>query len=293
MSERNECCPDTANESNLVSGPRPLSFARTSADDRQVVVSRSVEAEPGVPSLDTVWLFDVPVHALTMDETVNRARSMVREGSPHQHVVVNAAKIVELDRNPQLREIIAECDLVNADGMAVVWAARILGRPVPERVTGIDLFVRLVEAAAADGDSVYFLGAKPDVVADVARYFSGKFPTLRVAGFRDGYWEDDAEVVAAVRGACPAYLFLAVPSPRKELWLHAHLEELGVPFVMGVGGSFDVVTGRVARAAPWAQRAGLEWLWRVAQEPRRMWKRYLIGNSRFVKLTAKAWWASR
>jgi N-acetylglucosaminyldiphosphoundecaprenol N-acetyl-beta-D-mannosaminyltransferase len=235
-------------------------------------------------------LFDVPVNAVTMDQTIDAVRAMVEEGSPHQHVVVNAAKIVELHRNPALRDIVAGCDLVNADGMSVVWAARLLGKRLPERVTGIDLFVRLVETAALDGRSVYFLGARSDVVAEVAQHFEERFPDLRVAGYRDGFWKDDAEVIEAVRAARPDYLFLAIPSPRKEFWLHDHLAALGVPFVMGVGGSFDVITGRVARAAPWAQRAGLEWLWRVAQEPRRMWKRYLVGNSRFIALTAQEWW---
>ena len=228
------------------------------------------------------------IDCLTMDETVARARELVRAGGVHQHVVVNAAKIVELDRDPELAAIIRGCDLVNADGQSVVWASRLLGQPLPERVAGIDLFQRLVAAAAADGSSVYFLGAREDVVSDVARVFQARHPDLRVAGARDGYWKDDQEVVAAIRAAAPDYLFLAIPSPRKERWLHRYLDDLDVSFVMGVGGSFDVVTGRVGRAPRIVQRAGLEWFWRLAQEPRRMWRRYLFGNLAFLRLALRA-----
>ncbi|HLI57761.1 MAG TPA: WecB/TagA/CpsF family glycosyltransferase, partial [Actinomycetota bacterium] len=170
---------------------------------------------------------------------------------------------------------------------SVVWASRALGRPLPERVAGIDLFLRLLEAAQKDGDSVYLLGATPAVVDRVARVIEERFAGLRVAGHRDGFWVDDDEVVGEVRAAAPAYLFLAIPSPRKEFWLGQHLEELGVPFAMGVGGSFDVVAGTVRRAPRWMQRAGLEWSFRLVQEPRRMWKRYLVGNTAFIWLTLR------
>lgn len=240
---------------------------------------------PVMPLRRSVDLFGVPVDALTMDETVAVVRELVRTGRPHQHVVVNAAKFVEMERNPRLREVVARCDLINADGESVVWASRLLGRPLPERVAGIDLFERLVAVAAADGASVFFLGAREEVVAEVVRVFEARHPDLRVAGYRNGYWDDDDAVVAGIRGAGPDYLFLAIPSPRKEFWLHEHLEALGVPFVMGVGGSFDVVAGKIGRAPGWVQRAGFEWFWRFAQEPRRMWKRYLLGNSAFIRMT--------
>jgi N-acetylglucosaminyldiphosphoundecaprenol N-acetyl-beta-D-mannosaminyltransferase len=161
-------------------------------------------------------------------------------------------------------------------------------------VAGIDLFERLVETAARDGRSVYFLGAQPEVVARVAEVFRERHPALDVAGFRDGYWgDDDLGVVAEVQDARPDYLFLAVPSPRKEFWLSEHLSSLGVPFVMGVGGSFDVVAGRTGRAPQIVQRLGLEWAWRLVQEPRRMWRRYLVGNLAFVRLTAREWRRTR
>lgn len=236
-----------------------------------------------------VELFGIPIAALTMDETVQRARAMVLDGASHQHVVVNAAKVVAIDRDATLAEAVRSCDLVNADGASVVWASRLLRRPLPERVAGIDLFERLVEAAAMDGHPVYFLGGRQDVVTEVVRVFEARYPSLKVAGYHDGYWDDDAEpaLVEAIREARPAYLFLAIPSPRKELWLNHYRQELSIPFVMGVGGSFDVIAGRVSRAPSAVQRAGMEWAWRLAQEPRRMWRRYLFGNLAFLRITLR------
>jgi N-acetylglucosaminyldiphosphoundecaprenol N-acetyl-beta-D-mannosaminyltransferase len=235
-------------------------------------------------------LLGLRIDALTMDETVEAARAMVRSGLPHHHVGVNAALLVESERNPELRRVIEECDLVSADGMSTVLAGRLFGQPLPERVAGVDLFQRLVEAAQRDGSSVYFLGATEEVVERVTVRFSERHPGLRIAGYRNGYWSDDREVVRAVRAARPDYLFLAIPSPRKELWLSRHLQELGVPFAMGVGGSFDVIAGKVARAPRWVQNAGFEWAWRLGQEPRRMWRRYLFSNAAFVRSLARDYW---
>jgi N-acetylglucosaminyldiphosphoundecaprenol N-acetyl-beta-D-mannosaminyltransferase len=146
---------------------------------------------------------------------------------------------------------------------------------------------RLVEVAAETGRKVFFLGARPEIVQQVVAVFRSRHPSLEVAGYRDGYWSDDEELIREIREARPDYLFVGIPSPRKELWVAAHREELGVPFVMGVGGSFDVVAGRYRRAPGWVCSHGLEWLWRLCQEPRRLWKRYLIGNTRFLTLLAR------
>jgi N-acetylglucosaminyldiphosphoundecaprenol N-acetyl-beta-D-mannosaminyltransferase len=234
-----------------------------------------------------VDLFGVPVDALTMDETVERIRAWVASGDPHQHVVLNAAKVVQLERSPALADVIRRCDLVSPDGVSVVWASRLLGRPLPERVNGTDLMERLVARAAADGHTVFFLGARPEVVARTAEVFQARHPALKVAGYHHGYWTDDQEVIRIVQRAKPDLLFIGIPSPRKEFWLSAHLTELGVPFAMGVGGSFDVMAGIHRRAPRWACEHGFEWLWRLAQEPRRMWHRYLIGNSLFIALVMR------
>ncbi len=240
-----------------------------------------------------VELFGVDVDALTMDETVQRIMELVAAGTPVQHVVLNASKVVMMSEDPSLRDVIAACPVVNADGQSVVTASRLLRRPLPERVAGIDLFIELVKRSAADGRSVYFLGARDDVLEEMIRRFRTQHPALTIAGSRNGYWDDDAAVVAQVRAASPDLVFLAIPSPRKEFWLAQHMPAMGVPFAMGVGGSFDVVAGKVKRAPRWVQRIGCEWVYRLVQEPRRMWKRYLVGNTKFIMLTFKEWRRSR
>jgi N-acetylglucosaminyldiphosphoundecaprenol N-acetyl-beta-D-mannosaminyltransferase len=240
-----------------------------------------------------VPLFGVDVDALTFDETVDRAFELADSGAVCQHVVLNAAKVVEMAKDERLRDIVGHCDLVNADGQSVVWASRVLGRRLPERVAGIDLFHAIVERAASTGHRLYFLGATDEVLGEMLQRLREQYPDLVVAGYRNGYWSDDEQVVDAVRQARPHFLFLAIPSPRKEYWLSKHLERLQVPFVMGVGGTFDVVAGKVRRAPRWAQRIGCEWVYRLVQEPRRMWRRYLRGNSAFIVLTLKHWWWSR
>jgi len=237
-----------------------------------------------------VSLLGVRVDALTMEETIEAARAMVRSGSPHQHLGINAALIVESERNDELRRVIERCDLVSADGMSALLVGLLFGRPLPERVAGVDLFQRLVAAAHRDGSSVYLLGATEQVVQRVAAVLTERHPGLRIAGYRNGYWDDDREVVSAIRAAHPDYLFLAIPSPRKELWLDRYLDALGVPFAMGVGGSFDVVAGKVRRAPEWMQHAGFEWAWRLGQEPRRMWRRYLFSNAALARSVAREIW---
>ena len=248
---------------------------------------------PAPTQLRRVSLFGVDVDALTFDETVDRAFTLADAPGSCQHVVLNAAKVVLMSKDDHLRSIVANCELVNADGQSVVWASRLLGRALPERVPGIDLFSAIVERAARTGHRLYFLGATDDVLTAMLGRLRERYPSLVVAGQHNGYWSNDDEVIDAVRRARPHFLFLAIPSPRKEYWLSQHLESLGVPFVMGVGGTFDVVAGKVRRAPHWVQRIGCEWVYRVVQEPRRMWKRYLQGNSAFLVLTAREWWRSR
>jgi len=249
---------------------------------------------PGCPAASAdrtrVELFGLPVDALTMDETVAAAEAMVACGGAHQHVCLNAAKVVETDRSAALADVVAGCELVSADGQSVVWASRFLGAPVPERVTGIDLFDRLLAVAAEKGLPVYLLGAREEVVRRVVEVAGERHPGLVVAGARNGYWtpEQEADVVADIAASGAAMLFVAMPSPRKEHFLERWSADLRVPFRMGVGGSFDVVAGVTQRAPRWMQRAGLEWSYRLLQEPRRMFTRYLVGNTLFLRLTLAA-----
>jgi N-acetylglucosaminyldiphosphoundecaprenol N-acetyl-beta-D-mannosaminyltransferase len=272
---------------DLPSDPQGPDQPREAQDSKRAEgVLRPVH--PGVADL-----FGVEVDVLTLAQSVDAARALVATGGPHQHVVLNAAKVVAMRDDPALRDVIASCSLVNADGVSVLLAGRVLGQPLPERVTGIDLFQALLSAAETDGSTVFLLGATQEVLDDLESEVRRRHPRLRIVGSHDGYWDDDGDVVRAVRAAAPDYLFLAIPSPRKEFWLNQHLDELGVPFVMGVGGSFDVLAGHVSRAPRIVQRMGLEWAWRWGQEPRRLWKRYVVGNTRFLALLARERWRQR
>lgn len=236
-----------------------------------------------------VEIMDCRVDNLNMEETLQAVEGFVASGKPHQHVVVNVDKIVKANWDPKLREIINGCDLISADGMPVVWASRLLGKRLKERVTGIDLFERLVARAAERGWRVYFLGARQEVVKCTVLTLLGRHPTLRIAGYRNGYWkpEEEQDVVDAVKAARPDLLFVAISSPKKERFLGRYQAEMRVPFAMGVGGSFDVVCGLTKRAPMWMQRTGLEWFHRFLQEPRRMFKRYFVDGMYFFWLLAR------
>ncbi|MDX6275674.1 MAG: N-acetylglucosaminyldiphosphoundecaprenol N-acetyl-beta-D-mannosaminyltransferase [Frankiales bacterium] len=231
-----------------------------------------------------------PLDALTMDQTVGQVLAMVDCGMPHQHVCLNAAKVVLAEDDAKLRDIVDSCDLVNADGQAVVWAAKLLGQPVPERVAGVDLFERLLGEAEERGLRVYLLGATTEVLFQTLIEVQRRHPQLQIAGARDGYWDADEEagVVSTIAGSHADLLFVAMPSPKKERFLARHGSALGVPFLMGVGGSFDVLAGQTKRAPRWMRRCGMEWFYRLLQEPFRMVRRYAVGNTRFILLTLSA-----
>jgi N-acetylglucosaminyldiphosphoundecaprenol N-acetyl-beta-D-mannosaminyltransferase len=175
------------------------------------------------------------------------------------------------------------------DGQPIVWASRLVGRPLRDRVPGVDLMFALIARAAERGHRVYFLGARPDVVERVVARARREHPGLVVAGHRDGYWQpqDEAAVVDGIAESAPDILFVAIGSPAKERFLATWKEPIGAGFVMGVGGSFDVYAGVVRRAPPWVQRLGLEWVYRVFQEPRRLWRRYAGDAPAFAILVVR------
>ncbi len=225
-----------------------------------------------------------------MDETVARCRGLIGESRPVQHVVLNAGKCVLMQDEPDVRDIVARCEVVNADGQSVVWAARFLGLGVPERVAGIDLMGRLIALCESEGWPVYFLGAKDEVLAGFEAEALRRHPRLRVAGRRNGYFRADQEagIAETIRASGARLLLVGISSPMKERFLARNIERIGPLLAMGVGGSFDVWAGKATRAPIWMQRAGLEWFHRFAQEPRRMWRRYLVGNLRFAWIVLRA-----
>ena len=227
-----------------------------------------------------------PMHLLTMKETLGLALQAITEKQPLHHTVVNVAKIVTMTRNEELNQDVASADVINIDGAGVVWGARLLGVEVPERVAGIDLMQNLFAMCAEHGFRPFLLGADDQVLRDTVARLRREYPTLEIAGWANGYFAPDEEsrIVAQINDARTDCLFVAMPTPRKERFLARYRDVLCASFVMGVGGSFDVYGGKVRRAPVALQKLGLEWLYRVAQEPRRLWRRYYDTNTRFVML---------
>jgi N-acetylglucosaminyldiphosphoundecaprenol N-acetyl-beta-D-mannosaminyltransferase len=225
-----------------------------------------------------------------MAQTLARCEDLIARREFAQHVAINASKLVAMQHDPELRRIIDGCELVSADGQSVVWASRLLGDPLPERVAGIDLMQDLFALAERRGFRVFVLGAQAKVLEQARQRIVAKHPRLQLVGMRDGYFTEaeDAEVAEQVRSARPDILFVAISSPRKEYWLARYGRTIDVPFVMGVGGAIDVVAGITQRAPGPLQRLGLEWAYRLAQEPRRLWRRYAVTNLQFTLLLAGA-----
>jgi len=236
-----------------------------------------------------VNLFNINIDNLTMDETLQKIEGFVNSGAYHQHIVVNVNKVIKADKDRKLREIINRCDLINADGMPLIWFSKILGKPLKMRVAGIDLFFSLIEMAERKNWKLYFLGAKIKTLKKAMDILSTRYPLLRIAGCRDGYWakEEERKIAEDIKDARPDILFVGISSPKKEYFLSEYLDEMQVPFAMGVGGSFDILAGKAKRAPAWMQRYGLEWFYRFLQEPRRLFRRYFIEGMSFINLFAR------
>jgi N-acetylglucosaminyldiphosphoundecaprenol N-acetyl-beta-D-mannosaminyltransferase len=279
-----------------------MHIARLDHDVRRYPLSVLAGERDSVEGRDRAAVLGCAIDRLDMRQTVARCHAIIEEGAFVQQVSINAAKLVALRDDAALREVVYRCGLVNADGQAVVWASRLLGDPLPERVAGIDLMHALMAMAERDGYGVYILGARREVLETAVQRLREMHPDLRIAGYRDGYFseEESPDVAAVIRGSGAQILFVAMSSPRKENWLGEYGPTLDVPFVMGVGGSIDIVAGFTRRAPQIWQQVGLEWLYRLLQEPRRMFRRYLVTNTQFGLLVAQgmiarvhAWTARR
>jgi N-acetylglucosaminyldiphosphoundecaprenol N-acetyl-beta-D-mannosaminyltransferase len=242
-----------------------------------------------------VEIMGCQIDNLSMEETLNTIEGFIRSGQSHQHVVVNVDKLVKANRDKELRRIISNCALVNADGMPVVWASRLLGKPLKERVAGVDLFEALMSRSATKGWRVFLLGAREEVVSNLKRIYEEKYAGLTIAGYRNGYWEpgEEAAIAQQIRAAQTDILFVAISSPKKEYFLGRYQEAMRVPFAMGVGGTFDVAVGKIKRAPKWMQKGGMEWFYRFLQEPRRMFRRYFVEDMAFFGLLFKEFLSSK
>lgn len=246
---------------------------------------------PALPVRRRILLLGVPVDTLSRSESVDIAAAAMRGRSkPVRHVALNVAKFIKMRSDPDLAADVAESDIVGIDGMGIVWALRMFGVKGVVRVPGVDLMFDLLEWCAREGRRPFVLGARREILEEAAAAAAHQYPGLQFAGLRDGYFSplEEADVVRQIRESGADCLFVAMPTPRKERFLGAYAKELGVPFVMGVGGSVDILAGRLKRAPKLMQRAGLEWLHRLLQEPRRMFWRYASTNTVFIFLIVRA-----
>ena len=232
-----------------------------------------------------------PVTKLDLDGFVAEAERFIDSRRPHYIAVVNAAKLVSMRVDRELDQSVRSADLIGADGVPIVWAARLLGNPLPGRVNGTDLMVRLLERADEKRYRVFFFGASPRVLEQVVARVGRDYPGVEIGGAQHGYFSaaEEPAIVSQIQRTRSDILFIAFGTPKKELWVKRYLADMAVPVVHGVGGSFDVLAGLIPRAPRWMQRTGLEWLFRLAQEPRRMWRRYLVTNTQFITLLAREW----
>lgn len=243
----------------------------------------------------------IPIDDLNVEETLDRLEEFVEigraTGKNHQIATVNADFIVKAMSDPELRFLLQESDLLMPDGMPLVWGSRLLGLPMEERVAGSDIVPMLAERAAQKGYSLYLLGAAPGIAQQAAVILQEKFPTLVIAGVNSPPYssvlEMNAQVVQDIRQANPDILLVAFGNPKQEKWIGMYRHQVNVPVMIGVGATLDFIAGHVSRAPQWMQKNGLEWLFRLAQEPRRLWRRYVLDLFSFGYFFVRQWWVMR
>lgn len=237
-----------------------------------------------------------PIDSITMDNAVGQCLAWCRAARrPHTVITVNSAILVMMQADEALRKACAAGCLIVPDGMSVVWASRLAGAPLAERIAGVDLMARLLAEGAVAELRVFFLGATEKVVTELVSRAREEHAGLVIAGYRNGYFgrKEHARIIRRIRESEADILFVGMPTPFKEIWCHEHKQELGVPVILGVGGSFDVLAGEVPRAPKWMQAIGMEWFWRLIMEPRRLAKRYLVTNTLFAAMCLKTLFRSR
>lgn len=240
---------------------------------------------------ERIELLGCPFDAITESDAIELAFRWrdAPERESHHIVTVNVAILMMARSDPKLARAIERADLVVVDGKPLVWTSRWLGSPVPEKVAGVDLMRHLLEAGDRRGLSVFLLGTTQERLEVLGRVIRAKYPNVVVAGARNGYFKpsDYPSVTKQIRDAKADLLLVGMPAPFKEIWCEEQREALATPAILGVGGAFDVMAGFVPRAPRLLQEAGLEWAWRLAMEPRKLWRRYLVTNSAFLALLGK------
>ena len=239
---------------------------------------------------ERIQILGITIDPLTMKETVDAVEQYVLKKHPLHLMGVNADKINQCHEDEKIKKIVNESGIINADGASVVLASKFLGAPVPERVAGIDLMQNLLELSNKKGYSVYFFGAKEEILQDMLKAFKQRYPDLDVVGYRNGYFspEDEEKIQEDIKDKKPDFVFVGITSPKKEYIIQSFMDNGINAVFMGVGGSFDVLSGHIKRAPLWMQKLNLEWLFRVANEPKRLFKRYFVGNISFIRKVLRA-----
>ena len=235
----------------------------------------------------TVRILDLPIHRLDMDAALNRMDKFIASGTPHHVITADASMLVMAQDDAELRAIVANAELVTPDSAGVLWAAKRQNLPLIERVSGVEIVEKLCARSALNGCRLYFLGAAPGVAQQAADRMALKYPGCQVVGTRDGFFQpaDTPALIATIKEARPHVLCVALGIPKQEKWIHANREALGVPVLIGVGGTLDVLSGTVKRAPKPFQKLRLEWLWRVLSNPKKISKVALL--PRFVRLVLR------
>jgi N-acetylglucosaminyldiphosphoundecaprenol N-acetyl-beta-D-mannosaminyltransferase len=254
------------------------------------------QSSPAAATRWPVCILGVPLDAVTMDEALERIAEMVDSGRPHYVVTPNVDFLVQARTNPELHRILCEADLVLCDGQPLVWASRWLGNPLPERVAGADLTPRLLEQAAAKGHRVFLLGATPESNDEACRRLQLSHPDLQLAGhFAPPFCPleemDHESIICRIRATEPDILLISFGCPKQEQWIARNYRALGVPVCLGLGATIDFLAGRVRRAPAWMRRSGLEWTYRLLQEPRRLFRRYWTDLRSFGTALLIQWWS--
>lgn len=238
--------------------------------------------------MSRVSFLGCPVESMTLAEAVERVCALIQEKRPHRITALNANKLWQMAHNARLREIVVASDMVIPE-YAIVWGAQLLGKPLRGHIGGIMLLQAMLPAMAERGIRPFFLGARAEIIEQMVARLHCAYPNLDIAGFHHGYFQDDeARVLALIEASRADVLVVAFGTPNQEYWIASHQIQLNVPVAMGVGGSFDVISGLKKDAPAWARSKGLEWLYRLAQDPSAYWKRYLITNTWFVWQVLKA-----
>lgn len=237
--------------------------------------------------MESVTILGVRVDCVSAEETLTVIDRFIASRRPHYIVTADASMVVTARHDPALRAIIEEADLVTPDGFGILWASRLLRTPVPSKVSGVDLSSELCRLSASTGYRIFFFGAGPGVAEEAAGKMRVRFPGAQIVGTRDGFFTaaQEPEIVAQIQVAAPDIILVALGIPKQEKWIARHKEVLGAYVLIGVGGSFDVFSGRVSRASPWMQQHGLEWLYRLYKNPRKI--------SKVMTLPEFAWLALR